>query len=86
MDDKLNELRGQISTVDERIAKLLVQRMKLVVEVGKFKAVNNLPVLDKQREKRVLDHVTQVTTCAAYQHSLQEIYQVIMRQAKELEE
>ncbi len=53
----LNELREQINNIDDELVKLFTQRMNVALEIAKYKQENNLPVLDKNRERALLEKV-----------------------------
>ncbi|MBO4466020.1 MAG: chorismate mutase [Bacteroidales bacterium] len=50
----LEEIRARIDEVDERMAELFAERMKLVREAAEYKRAAGLPVEDKEREKEIL--------------------------------
>lgn len=54
MDD-LNTLRQEIDHIDKEMLTLFEKRMKLVLEIAQFKAMNNLEILDESREQKVLE-------------------------------
>lgn len=51
----INELRGTIDQIDEKIIYLLKERMNIVSEIGKIKKKNSLPILDKKRKAELLE-------------------------------
>lgn len=53
MNKKLNELRKEIDTIDNRIIGLLSTRISLVKEIAKIKKKNNMEILDKNREENL---------------------------------
>ncbi|MFA6807695.1 MAG: prephenate dehydratase [Eubacteriales bacterium] len=53
MDD-LNDLRIRIDEVDREMIRLLEERMAVSIKIGNYKIANNLPVLDRRREKLVI--------------------------------
>lgn len=55
---KLNELRTQIDAIDDQLASLYNQRMKLIKEVGEEKAKTNRYVRDLARENSIISRVT----------------------------
>ena len=57
---ELEETRKRISAVDEEMAGLFVERMRLVENVAAYKKVNGLPVTDSSREADVLDRNTRL--------------------------
>lgn len=54
---QLEELRNKINEIDDQMVDLFVERMKVAAQIGGTKAENNLPVLDKRRERTVLQKV-----------------------------
>ncbi len=56
----LNEIRQQINEIDEQMVALFKKRMETVVEVAKYKQENNMPVLDRTRERQVMCRVAEM--------------------------
>lgn len=54
----IQELRGNIDTIDDQIAKLFVERMSVAKEIGKLKAESNKVVADGVREREIINRVT----------------------------
>ncbi len=53
----LNELRDRIDVIDSDILKLFTDRMDVCRAVAEYKKENNLPVMQGNREKQVIDRV-----------------------------
>lgn len=53
----LSEIRKKIDEIDSKLLPLFLERMNLSAEVGAYKKANNLPVLNKGREREILDRV-----------------------------
>ena len=53
--EKLEICRDLIDSIDNQIIELYVKRMEIVKEITKFKIDNNLPILDQNREKIMLE-------------------------------
>ena len=51
------ELRQQINEIDSQLTELFNKRMGVSLEVAKYKIENNMPVLDKARERELLERV-----------------------------
>ena len=51
----INELRSEINAIDSELTQLFNKRMRVALDIAKYKTENNLPVLDKTRERAVLD-------------------------------
>lgn len=56
-EQALAPLRAKIDELDQQLIKLLNDRAKVVVEVGKVKRKGNTPIYVPDREKRVLEQV-----------------------------
>ena len=56
---ELKRLRDAVDRVDEVLVRLLNQRAKYALEIGRVKAALHLPVYSPEREKEVLSHVEQ---------------------------
>ena len=56
----MSEIRERIDAVDRRIVQLLVERSALVGEVVHYKQVRTMPVVDRQREDEMLEHIETV--------------------------
>lgn len=54
----INELRNEINETDEKLVELFCKRMNISLEIAKYKKENNLPVLDKNRERKLLAKVS----------------------------
>ncbi len=55
---ELNEIRAKIDSLDDQLLKLFLERMDLAEAVAAIKNQNNLPVLNKEREREILAKVT----------------------------
>jgi chorismate mutase len=53
----LAALRASIDNIDAALVHLLAERFKLTKQVGIYKAANNLPPADPEREKVQLDRL-----------------------------
>ena len=51
----IEELRQQINDIDSRLVKDFDDRMKVALEIAKYKKENNMPVLDPAREREVIN-------------------------------
>lgn len=84
---ELVELRQIIDTIDDEIIELIFERMGLMGDVVEYKMKNNLPILDKSREKEILMKIMR----KADEYGLSEkfvkiFYQAIMDEAKRIQE
>ena len=51
----LNEIREAINEVDQSLAQLFEKRMELVALVAEYKIENDIPILNSEREKQVIE-------------------------------
>ena len=57
MDLDLNALRARIDDINHRMVQLFVERMNVSMDIAKYKLENGLPVLDKERERAILNRM-----------------------------
>ena len=58
---ELNEAREKINEIDEQLVKLFSSRMELSSKIAEYKAEKNLPILDRTREREVLNRVADLS-------------------------
>ena len=56
----INELRQQIDGIDRQLVDLYCRRMDIARAIGRYKQENNLPVLDSERERNLLNKVAEL--------------------------
>ena len=54
---RMAALRGRIDKIDESIVRLLADRCRLAQDIGDEKKTMDLPVLNRKREKKILERV-----------------------------
>ena len=55
----IDRLRKQIDKIDSQLLRLISKRMKVAKKIGIYKKKNNMKVVDLQRERKVLDKISQ---------------------------
>jgi len=55
--EALNELRARIDELDDGILELIQKRAAVAIEIGRVKKLHALAVVDRPREKAVLDRL-----------------------------
>ncbi|MFX1294384.1 MAG: prephenate dehydratase [Promethearchaeota archaeon] len=55
---KIEELRKEISKIDKNIVQLLDSRTALAKKIGQIKNQLEIPIIDLEREKKILDEIT----------------------------
>ena len=58
IENKIEVLRKKINQLDVQVLKLIEKRLLLARQIGQFKIKAQLPILDDQREKKILDQVS----------------------------
>jgi len=53
----LDNIRTDIDDIDHELVHLFQIRMNLVAEVAKYKAANNIPVFNPERENEILNNL-----------------------------
>lgn len=53
----INMLRMKIDDINHQMVKLFVERMDVSMDIARYKAENGLPVLDKERERTILNRM-----------------------------
>ena len=51
----LEECRKELDIIDKQVIELFEKRMNVIKDVALYKKENNLPILDEQREKMMLE-------------------------------
>ena len=54
----LENYRAEIDKIDNELVELFQKRMEVASKIGQYKRENNLPVLNSQREREILNEVT----------------------------
>lgn len=81
----LSRLRDQISDLDTLLIKLLNQRSRLVVRVGKRKRGAGIPIYAPHREQEVLDRVHKINRGPLSTRTIEAVYRELMSGSFSLE-
>jgi len=84
-EEKLKILRQKIEMVDGKILRLLDDRAKIAMDVGKLKTEGKMDFYDPQREGEILAGLTQKNTVAFPQKALQSVFREIISACRSLE-
>ena len=86
MDNKkLDSLRDNINSLDDKILDLLKQRAEIVTEIGEQKK-SKTDIVDIQREQKVLDRLLQNSKTRYPQDSIVRIWREIFQASTKLQE
>ena len=81
----LEEIRKEISAINDEMLALFVKRMELSAQVAAYKKANGLPTLDRKREEAILQKVADNTTDEFRQFAL-EFFRNMIDLSKEYQE
>ena len=70
----LQEIRGQLDEIDAQVVELLKKRLRLGEEVARYKMQAGKPVLDRERERRKLEAIGQMTDNEFDRHAMEETF------------
>ncbi len=62
MELNLDEIRKEISAINDEMLALFVKRMELSRQVAQYKIANGLPTYDRKREEAILQKVADNTS------------------------
>jgi chorismate mutase/prephenate dehydratase len=80
---RIDDLRKKIDETDTNIVKLIGERIRIADEIGKEKKKEGKPIVDKEREKRVLENVKSIARGQNInQDNMENIYRQIIATSK----
>ncbi|MFQ5894250.1 MAG: chorismate mutase [Nitrospinota bacterium] len=82
---ELARLRERIRRLDERLVALLVERARLVQEVGRFKARAGLPVRDAAQERAILSRQQRSPHAPLSEEAMRRLYEELFKESRRLE-
>src|SRR2546428_12110211 len=83
--DKLQHLRGKIDEIDTKLVRLLNDRTRRALEIGKVKRASGGEIYAPDREEAVLRRLVETNPGPLTEESLRAIYREIMSSARALE-
>lgn len=81
----LSKIREEINNLDKEITSLLEKRLSIALDVARYKIENNMAVLDKDREKQVIEKCVGYLENKKYSESIEKIYIQIMDSSKDIQ-
>jgi chorismate mutase/prephenate dehydratase len=85
MEEKLNELRKNIDEIDNKVLKLLNERMKFVEAIGKFKQTTGTSIYRPEREKEILDRLKSLNSGKLNAKAIDAIFLEVFAVSRNLE-
>jgi chorismate mutase len=85
-DNDLDTLRRAIDAVDSRLLELIHERVRLVLEVGSYKAKHGLAIYDPERERRLLERLTALAQPPLEPDTVRRIFERLIDESRRLEQ
>lgn len=82
---RLAQVRRQIDRLDEALLRLINQRARLALEIGRIKKRRKWPVYDAGREAFVLRHVLQANAGPLAAGAVRHVFQAILSECRRRE-
>jgi chorismate mutase len=82
----LEALRRDIDAVDSKLLELLGERVRLVLAVGEYKSRHGLAVYDPDRERRMLERLTQAAEPPLEPGTVRRIFERVIDESRRLEQ
>jgi chorismate mutase len=77
--------RKRIDEIDTKLAELLSERSRCVIEIGKIKREHQLPVYDPEREKQIFERVTRNNRGPLEDEALRRLFERIIDESRRVE-
>ncbi|MBU1340771.1 MAG: prephenate dehydratase [Proteobacteria bacterium] len=81
----LDRLRAQIDSIDSSILSLINQRLEIGKEVGRIKKETHSQILDRSRERKVIEKLSKINQGPADKELLRYIFNVIITATREIQ-
>jgi chorismate mutase len=81
----ISHWRKRIDEIDLQLAKLLSERSQCVIEIGKIKRQQQLPVYDPQREKEILEKLLRDNRGPLENEALKRLFERILDESRRVE-
>ena len=83
--NELQKSRAEIDQIDEKIAALFEERMKITGQIAEYKKESGKEVFDKEREAAKLQTIMQQTSEPFYKRAIYELFSQIMSISRKLQ-
>ena len=80
------ELRCAIDAIDEEILELINKRLYLAIEIGKLKAEQDEPIVDRARENNIVTRLVGLNKGPLQKSALQEIFTQLIAVSRDIQE
>ena len=81
----ISDWRKKIDEIDRSLVKLLNERARCAVEIGKIKRQNGLPIQEPNREQEVLRQAFQANQGPLTDQAIQSVFERILEEGRALQ-
>ena len=81
----IEDWRNEIDSIDEQLVKLLNERSKCAIELGRLKRELGLAIYSPEREKEVIQHVTLVNKGPLDADAIRRLFERIIDESRSIE-
>ncbi len=83
-NELLKKLRTKVDKIDSEISALLIERIKLTIEIGEIKKTLNLPAYDAHRERAIENNI-RFNGSPEIDKALKNIYERIVDESRSIQ-
>jgi chorismate mutase len=81
----IEDWRKEIDRIDEELVRLLNERSKCAIELGRIKREMGLPIYSPDRETEVISHVTNVNSGPLDPDAIRRLFERIIDESRRIE-
>ena len=85
LPEGVHELRRRIDALDRDLVRLLNERSRWAVEIGRLKGQAGLPIHDPEREREILHQIAQSSAGPLEAEALSRLFERILDESRRLE-
>ena len=82
---KIEDWRGKINEIDRQLVRLLNERSKAAMEIGKLKRDASLPLYQPEREREVLENAERANSGPLPDTAIRRLFERILDEARSVE-
>ncbi len=86
MSENLDTLRNKIKEIDKKLVELLLERIKVVQQIGQIKIEKKMHIIDKEREQEVISYVLSIPHDSIDSEVLENIFWQIIKVCRETQQ
>ena len=81
----IEDWRNEIDIIDEQLVRLLNERAKCAIELGRLKREMGLAIYSPDREKQVIEHVTLINRGPLDAKAIRRLFERIIDESRRIE-